>query len=677
VTLTRSGVEPSPTATGEAPASAPALAGPHLRHEPALDGLRGLAVVAVVVFHLDRLQGGFLGVDLFFVLSGFLITSLLVSEHHRSGAIDLGRFWSRRARRLLPALFLMLVGVSVLLLRFTAEADRARFRGDELATLFYVANWHRMFAEVGYWDIFSVPSPLDHAWSLAIEEQFYLVWPLVALGLLGWNTRRKAEVSGQAEPEVEGEARRPRHARASRDRQLFAVAVAGALTSLVLLALTFDPDDTNRAYFGTDTRLGPTLLGAALALWAVRRPRREGPPHPAVEVTAVAALAVMAVEVLAVDGLAPFYYRGGLALFAVATVVVIRCVTGGPPGLLAKALSLWPLTILGTISYGVYLWHWPIIVFVTPERAGVAGWKLDTLRVALTLAVAGVSYVLVEQPIRRGALRGWPIRLTTAVAVPVTLAFIIVGTAGTRQPSPEAAVTTRVPVAGSTNPALIYPAEIPPDATRVMLVGDSGVYHLGPPFAAAGPENGAIVATSSQILCSPANPEGKTRGPDGQVAEREPCHEHRRQLWSQMVTAFDPDVVVYYLANAGGVGKVLLDGEWVLDCDASYDAYIEDALLTDADLLGAGGATVVFTTTPYVQLPVREKDERVDCRNDTYERVVDERPDSALVDLNGFVGGQVAGGTAMFVDGIHFDEPGAELVSDWLFPQVLPYARPR
>jgi peptidoglycan/LPS O-acetylase OafA/YrhL len=150
-----------------------------LVHEPALDGQRGLAIAAVVAFHLGHLGGGFLGVDLFFVLSGYLITSLLVLEHRRRERIDLPHFWSRRVRRLLPALFVLLIGVAVLLVLLATEGERARARADALTTLGYLNNWYRAFSDLGYWDMFGNPSPLDHMWSLAIEEQFYVLWPLV------------------------------------------------------------------------------------------------------------------------------------------------------------------------------------------------------------------------------------------------------------------------------------------------------------------------------------------------------------------------------------------------------------------------------------------------------------------------------------------------------------------
>jgi peptidoglycan/LPS O-acetylase OafA/YrhL len=628
---------------GHDPEATPPDVRPRLRHEPALDGLRGLAVVAVVAFHLDRLGGGFLGVDLFFVLSGFLITSLLLTEHRGRGAIDLGRFWVRRARRLLPALLVMLVGVGVLLLAVTEQADRARFRGDALATLGYVANWHRMVADIGYWDIFSVPSPLDHTWSLAIEEQFYVLWPLVAVLVLGRGAGRRF--------------------------RLGAVAVAGAAVSFALLAVLWAPGDTNRAYYATDTRIGPTLLGAALAAWVAGRPRRDAPPPRRLEAAAVAGVAWMAVCATAVDGQGPSYYRGALASFAVAATVVIVAVTGGPPGPLGRVLAVRPLRALGAVSYGVYLWHWPVIVFLTPERANVRGWALDGLRVAVTLAVAGLSYRFVEVPVRRGALPGRRLVVAGAGATAVTLAVVLVATGGER-PATEAAFED-VPVEGSDNPFFLYPDSIPDGATRVMLVGDSGVYHLGPALAEAGEGAGAVVATSPQILCTAISPEGVTRRQDGQRLRREVCHDDRHERWGELADVFEPDVVVYYLANAGGIGTPLLDGEYVSDCDPAYDAYLRDALRVDADIVGRTGARVVFATSPYVASFNPDSVREVDCRNDTFRTVAADRPGTAVLELNEFVASQIAATDVdMFKDPVHFSEEGSRIVSDWLLPEV-------
>jgi peptidoglycan/LPS O-acetylase OafA/YrhL len=640
------GADPT-TGTATRPDGGAGAGGPRLHHEPALDGLRGLAVAAVVIFHLDRLEGGFLGVDLFFVLSGFLITSLLLAEHRR-GTIELGRFWERRARRLLPALFVMLVGVGVLLAWLAEESERVRVRGDALATLGYVANWHRMVSEIGYWDIFGMPSPLDHTWSLAIEEQFYVLWPLVAALVLGSGVRSLA---------------------GPRVRRLGLLSLAGAAVSFALLALMWVGGDTNRAYYATDTRIGPTLLGAALAAFVIGRPRRTGPPARWIEAAAVAALGWMAVCATAIDGQGFSYYRGGLASFSVCAVFVIFAFTGGPLGPVGRAVAWRPLRWLGTVSYGIYLWHWPVIVFLTDERAHLGGWPLDGLRVAVTLAVAALSFRFVEQPIRHGALPGRRLLVAGGGALAVTLAVVIAATWGTA-PATGAGID-RVPVEGSDNPGYLYPSDIASGATRLLLIGDSGVGHLGPGLVSEADPDRVAVASNAQITCTVVDPEGETRTPEGEIVRNEPCHDVARDRWDDLVDEFRPDVVVYYLANAGGVANVHVDGEWVTDCDPTYDRYLARALGEDLDLLGQHGARVVIASTPYPGSLFLGTRPQVDCRNATYRTILRERPGTEMVDLNGYVEQQRADDVELYEDAIHFSPSGARRVAEWMIPEIL------
>ena len=637
-------IEPAPTTVA---------AGPRLAHEPALDGLRGLAVAVVVLFHLDRLQGGFLGVDLFFVLSGYLITSLLVAEHRRMGTIGLGGFWARRARRLLPALFAVLVGVALLLLWFTPEAQRSAFRGDALATLGYVANWHRMGATAGYWDMFNQPSPLDHMWSLAIEEQFYLVWPIVAVLVL---RLRRSSVAG-----------------------LGVLALVGAAVSFGLLAWAYEPADTNRAYFATDTRLGPTLLGAGLAVFVAGRLRRDTPPTAGREGLGLLALAWMAWSVWQVDGLGSWYYQGGLVAFAVAAIVAVACFTGGPPGRVTRVLACPPLRWLGTVSYGVYLWHWPVIVYLTADRAHVDGVVLDVLRVALTLALAAASYAWIERPLRRGSFPPVRLRIVGVGAAAMTLVAVVVGTSG---PPQEAEQPDGVIVAGEATDAAFdesskwvrdhrhLPRDVPAGTTKLLLVGDSAVANVGPSFRRLGEESGYSVGFSSEGFCSVILPGGDSLAPSGDLWHRnDVCTEDRRAIWRAMIERFDPDVVIHYLANGGTGYKQRLDGEWVADCDEPYDAFLRDGLSEDIELLGAGGARVLFATTPYASRdPESQADANVevDCRNATYEAVVEAHPGTEMVDLNAYIEQERArAGTDLFRDNVHPDDQGIALMSAW------------
>ena len=225
---------------------------PHVR---ALDGLRGAAVAGVVLYHGDHLKGGYLGVDLFFVLSGYLITSLLLAEWRRSGSesgegrIALGAFWARRARRLLPALVVLLFGVAVYCVLFASATELGRIRGDALSTIGYVANWRAIFAQQSYFDLFSAPSPLQHTWSLAIEEQFYIFWPLIFVGLAAfWKRHTPAAV-------------------------LTAAIALGSTSALLMIGL-YNQANLNRVYYGTDTRAFALFAGIAIAamvaLWATR-----------------------------------------------------------------------------------------------------------------------------------------------------------------------------------------------------------------------------------------------------------------------------------------------------------------------------------------------------------------------------------------------------------------------
>lgn len=640
---------------------------PVLVHEPALDGLRGLAVAAVFAFHLGWIDGGFLGVDLFFALSGFLITSLLLLEHRNHGKINLPRFWARRARRLLPALGLLLVGVAAMMLLFVESGWRPRYRGDALATLGYVANWHRMLDDLGYWDIFNEPSPLDHAWSLAIEEQFYLFWPLTVMAVAWLVVRRR---SSHATPAVG------------------AVALVGGISSLVLLAVLYAPNDTNRAYFGTDARLGPILLGAALAAFVAERPRRTARPSWRLELAGVLAMAWLVWSLVTVDGLDSWYYRGGLALFAVAAAVVMAATTGGPPGRLSSLLAWKPLAALGLISYGVYLWHWPIVVYLDAERVEQdlhvtpPDWAIDLARIAVTLAISLASYKLLEQPIRHGALKGRQLLVAAPAALGAVLAIILVTTAGTAT-SQLVEIEQRA-LEGSDNPQHLYPADIPPDAQRILLVGDSGPYYLGPALVAEAEETGgAVVASWSELRrgCGLIAPEGATLLPEGEVLEDEPCHENRRRSLRDLATVFEPDVIIWYMANAGGIGRYRLDGEWLDECDPAYDRYFREAVARDVEALrpdgsGAAPTPVMLATTPYVGniADVEGSRARVDCRNETYGDLATELEASEVVDMNGFMQDEADGDEAkwaeLFRDPVHLSDHGATLVSRWLLTEI-------
>jgi peptidoglycan/LPS O-acetylase OafA/YrhL len=449
-----------------APARPPS---PVVPHAPGLDGLRALAVAAVLGYHLDLpwLGGGFLGVEVFFTLSGFLITQLLVAELDRSGRVDVAAFAVARGKRLLPALLLCLAATA-LAWRFLRPAELADLRPDALASLFYVQNWHLVLAGVPYQEAFDRPSPLVHLWSLGVEGQLYVLWPLLFVGLLAtWR------------------------------RGWTALVAAGlAALSAVLLAVQYDPDGNGLTYYATDGRASGFLLGAALALvWVPALWSRPLVPavRDLVDLAALLGVVVLVVGFVHVSEFDDQLYRlgGFLRVGLVSAVVVLGA--SRRDTLVSRLLSGRVAVWLGRRSYGVYLYHWPIFVLTRTEPGGPL---LDLARLAATFAVAEVSYRCWEMPIRRSRrLARWNPRVVTAVAGGLAVATavgLVATTAPPTSPVPSA-VASSAPL---TDPVAVEPsaaAPVPPTDPPVpgpsaLVVGDSiAVGSAGALRAALGP----------------------------------------------------------------------------------------------------------------------------------------------------------------------------------------------
>ncbi len=357
---------------------------PRVGYLPALDGLRALAVMAVLFYHggVKWMPGGFLGVDVFFVISGYLITSLLLGDFRDFRRIRFGRFYLRRARRLLPALFLMLGVVAIYALLFLPDTV-AELRGQELAAIFYVENWYLIFHKVSYFVAVGRPSMLRHVWSLAVEEQFYLIWPLVFSFLLArWGRQRD---------------------------KLFAAVVAMALASTVLMAVLYKPyTDPSRVYFGTDTRASTMLIGAALAIvwtpWRLTRNTAKGAPL-VLDVMAIVGFVGVMWFFLNAGEFDNWMYRGGFLVLALFSAALIAA-TVHPANRVSKAVFAIPVLVwIGVRSYGIYLWHWPIFMVTRPHSdVPLTGIPLLVLRIGLTFVFATLSYKYVEEPFRSGAV---------------------------------------------------------------------------------------------------------------------------------------------------------------------------------------------------------------------------------------------------------------------------------
>jgi peptidoglycan/LPS O-acetylase OafA/YrhL len=476
---------------------------PARRYWPGLDGLRALAVLGVLLYHagISWVPGGFLGVDLFFVISGFLITTLLIEEFQRRGAISFAGFYRRRARRLLPALFAMLIVTVTAIVLFWPQ-ELPKIRGDFLASLTYVTNWWFIVKHQSYFQATGRPSPFQHLWSLAVEEQFYLVWPaVVGMALVGRHSARRLVGLGIG-------------------------AVAAAAGSTVLMAVIAIRQnipygaDASRVYMGTDTHAMGVLLGAGAGALACawRAADEAGQSRERwtrrLDAAGAAGLIGVCLAMAMTSEFARGLYRGGFLLFAALAVLPVVAVAR-PGSRLGSALGWEPLRWAGTRSYALYLWHWPIFVFTRPQLDVPLGAGPDlVLRLALTVAAAEASYRLVEQPIRANGVgvylervkripaRWRPTVLAYAggALLAVLLAtFLVTGTSGpstttffneaaaTRSRAgadhPPTPAATRAAAPTATHPSSNAQAAIPPaatpapaalgGATNVTAVGDS------------------------------------------------------------------------------------------------------------------------------------------------------------------------------------------------------------
>jgi len=637
---------------------------PRLPYLPALDGLRAAAVVAVLLYHagVGWLPGGYLGVDAFFVLSGFLITALLLAEWQQRGGINLGAFWARRARRLLPALLLVLLGVGAYAAFLAPAHELSSLRADSLATLFYSANWRFVASAQGYFEQFVTPSPLRHAWSLAIEEQFYLVWPLL---VLAWLRLRRGRTAGLA-----------------------GLCVVLALGSAALMAMVaHGAVDTSRAYYGTDTRAQAVLVGAALAVvWHGRPERVARRPGRLVVVLAGVGALVTAWLWTSVPDTDRWMYGGGFLLAAVATAAVLVAVARPDPGPVAHVLTLAPVRWIGTISYGLYLWHWPVYVSLSPARTGLDGSALLGVRLAATTALAAVSYYAVELPIRHGVLHSWR-RLAVVPAVAAVIALLVVATAGNQPLAAPVDVALGAPTAQETERTATSEGATPSIVTatdrRVVVVGDSVAMTLAEGLRAAGTPRGIAVHNHGFLGCGISH--GGRVWYFGRPEPIAPECARWPERWGAAVDEFDPDVAVVLVGATDAYDREI-DGRWLGFGSPELDALLLGELRAAVDVLAARGASVALLTVPYYEhrYAVNTPDDldrsvfaatRVDHFNQLLWQVTTADPRATVIDLNRFLSpdGQaheVIDGIVVQGDGVHFTPEGAAYAADWLLPRL-------
>jgi peptidoglycan/LPS O-acetylase OafA/YrhL len=689
---------------------------------PSLDGLRGLAVVAVVAFHAGHLQGGYLGVDLFFTVSGFLITRLILDDLARD-RFRFGEFWLRRARRLLPALWALLAVVILVSPWLVAPSSGINLRRSVVATAIYIANWWQLHGPGSYWQALGTASPLNHTWSLAIEEQFYVVWPIVAVVV--WRL-----------------ARRPA-------RALLGVALVAIAASIAAQALLFRPGtDGARAYLGTDTRAASILIGcaAAIALWARGR---QVPPVVWHWLHRIAPFALAAIVVCWFVGRqGEWLYRGGFPLLALAAAIVLLSSGAPTPSRLHGVLSLAPLVLLGQVSYGIYLWHWPVFCLLGPDQLHVRGWVLLCARLLITAALVAASYMLIERPFRFkwgplplrllgasacvvgvvAAVLTWPpVPQVSAARADQVLASWAAGqgtgqsgqTVGTTPPTlpPSGAAGAST---GSGNPAYPASAAVPASETpgttpptvpepsttgtttsapsapalpiatvaapsvsseaasaapfpaprRLLVLGDSVAYLLTRGFNHQAPDWMHVV-DDGVVACTPGGAEHpQMRFDDGNLI-RDPCADSLEK-WPAQVRAARADGVLMVFGTSGlerQFGDV-----WRRPCDPVYDSWTQASLETRMRAVQASGARVWITLAAYnrhasITSALRpETDRETDCLNKVYATAAAQVGGVAVLDLRSIVcpSGtacvQQIDGIVLRPDGLHFEGPGGDLI---------------
>lgn len=621
----------------------------------AFDGFRGVGAIVVLIGNSEfingsnRFAGSWLVVDMFFVLSGYLITSLLLAEHQGSPdhRINLPAFWARRVRRLGPPLVITLVGVALYARLLAPDYQRYDIRWDGVATLFEVMNWRVILTEHNYWSQFLPMSPLKHAWSLSIEEQFYVLWPLIVAAVLAWRRRPKA---------------------------VLVVSVIGAvLSTATMIILEARGNPITRLYEGTDTRAAAVLMGSGLAAMRMHLgPRRWHATMRSRIVAGYIAVVPMAILWIVLPATTRIAFKGWITVAGLlATIVIASIADAASTGLLTRAFHTKLLVELGKTSYGLYLFHWPIFMWLNSDRTGLSGVPLLLLRCAVSITAAWLSLRYVETPIRKGALSGRRARAAVPAGFGIAILALAVGTYGAAPP-----------------PSSDWHFETvhakTPDAPLVMFAGDSVPMYLAAEARSQVDQLGIDVGNVAIEGCHVLFGVGPIRDPEGRVRDDTACGGEGRFV--QGTRAYRPDVTVILFGRLPN-DEVLLNGQWLLPCTPGYDQAFRARM---NELIGdfrSTGGKVVLVSTPgssvswVLDAAPPGMAERLSCMNDHLKEIAKDTPGVGYVDLNAYICPQpnackdTIDGIDLRPDTSHFMGDSAALINHWLIPKVLAAAR--
>jgi peptidoglycan/LPS O-acetylase OafA/YrhL len=654
---------------------------PHMGYEPSLDGIRAFSVIAVMLYHANIawLPGGFLGVEVFFVVSGFLITSLLIEERESTRRIDLKQFWIRRARRLLPALFVMLCATAICV-AFYATDSAPDFRRDVLPSLGYFSNWWQIFAvDTPYFAASSLPV-LRHLWSLAVEEQWYLIWPLLFTFVFGARWMR---------PKISG---------------ALLLLCSGAI--MFATALRFVQDDetrTNFLYLSTLTRSSGLLLGAAVAmLW---RPWRKNSlpswwKSSLADALAVASIAVIGVLMATVHVADAQLYQGGLAVTTIASAVIIAVVMR-PNGLFVKKFFSQELFVeIGRRSYGLYLWHWPIFVVAHARDSG----NRLAVALALTVIINEFVYQYVEIPTRQGALGNWlhnrqqlsamhrrlPVLITAAVVASLGITGVKVVGIEARDLSIDTStanvifsVPTTVASASSLPAASTTSTTIAKLPRKLVIVGDSQAHSLvvNKP---SGIEKTFVITNGSIDGCGIYDRGVGVGGTNGNFRRNFANCVGFEKKWAKSATTARADVALVVI-GAWEVLDLKINGFTFAVNTSPADTMFRTQMKRGIDALRSTGATVALLEVacmrpvdskggPVPALPQRGDDTRTSHLNDLLREIAAPEDDGVF-----FISGpkewcsdpKISTSLSYRWDGVHAYKPGAKLIFETIASSVL------
>jgi peptidoglycan/LPS O-acetylase OafA/YrhL len=667
--LTQVGDPPTATSPGGATGPIDPSASAHaprldlrLPHVAGFDGLRGAALILMLLGHhgWDAIPGALFTVSMFFTLSGYLIATLMLGEWGRSDRVSLSRFWERRARRLLPAAFVAIVFVAALQVVFGVGSG-PRFRGDLLSALGYVTNWRMASSGTDYAATFAMESPVQHFWSLAIEEQFYLAFPLLFIALM-WVTRRRWGVVG-------------------------IVLGAGAAASYALAWHSSSRHgNLGITYYATYTRVSEILAGVTLAFVLAAMPVRRflASPRGALVARVLGAVGLVGfVWLICTVGLDdPFTFRGGTILNGLFIWMLIIACVNPKPGLLVRSMSIAPLCALGAVTYTVYLFHLPIYLLVDANRTGLSFWPLFAARLAATIPVVLVCYHLIESPFRF-RVRVPQRRLVMFIAIPavaVAAIVLLVPMHATDTVDLAAASSKEVPLV----PDAVVADEGTVPAARILLVGDSVTWSMLGGLAEWNRMHDADVHVDAHfaVACTIAEP-GPVRSL-GRIEEPfETCRRLRPDLPETLERA-DYDAIVVTLGQKD-LSDRRVEGAWRHLGDPVFDAWLRPQIAELADILADEGAPVLWSSASHVRIAQANNPNsdwrdypdndpaRVDRLNELFREAVAGRPGFSILPVDEWMQSLPGGefDVDYRADGVHYTRLGSEAYASWLIPQVL------